>query len=214
MITGLGVDIVEIDRMRAALERRPRMKERLFSAEERRYCDKRTQPEVHYALRFAAKEAVLKALGTGFAGMRFTRRRGRARDVGPTGAASARPCCRARRGARRRRDAPVALVHAHDGGGLGGRHHRGQRVRARTRARSEGGARRARSRRRARCSTRSGERGARRPEAVAAKTEPTQAAQDAACERGRDATGHSPRSSRARSSSARSPPSAASRSPS
>ena len=72
MITGLGVDIVEIDRMRAALERRPRMKERLFSAEERAYCDKRSKPEVHYALRFAAKEAVLKALGTGFSGMRFT----------------------------------------------------------------------------------------------------------------------------------------------
>ena len=72
MITGLGVDIVEIDRMRAALERHPRMKERLFSAEERAYCDKRSRPEVHYALRFAAKEAVLKALGTGFSGMRFT----------------------------------------------------------------------------------------------------------------------------------------------
>jgi len=72
VITGLGVDIVEIDRMRQALERRPRMKERLFSAEERAYCDKRSRPEVHYALRFAAKEAVLKALGTGFSGMRFT----------------------------------------------------------------------------------------------------------------------------------------------
>jgi holo-[acyl-carrier protein] synthase len=72
VITGLGVDIVEIDRMRAALERHPRMKERLFSAEERRYCDKRNRPEIHYALRFAAKEAVLKALGTGFRGMRFT----------------------------------------------------------------------------------------------------------------------------------------------
>ena len=72
MITGLGVDIVEIGRMKDALERRPRLKERLFSAEERAYCDKRSRPEVHYALRFAAKEAVLKALGTGFSGMRFT----------------------------------------------------------------------------------------------------------------------------------------------
>lgn len=71
-IKGLGVDIVEIDRMAAALERRPRLKERIFSAEERRYCDKRNRPEVHYALRFAAKEAVLKALGSGFAGMKFT----------------------------------------------------------------------------------------------------------------------------------------------
>jgi holo-[acyl-carrier protein] synthase len=72
MITGLGVDIVEIDRMKQALARRPRMKERLFSADERAYCEKRSRPEVHYALRFAAKEAVLKALGTGFSGMRFT----------------------------------------------------------------------------------------------------------------------------------------------
>jgi holo-[acyl-carrier protein] synthase len=72
VITGLGVDIVEIDRMRIALERHPGIKERLFSAEERAYCEKRSRPEVHYALRFAAKEAVLKALGTGFAGMRFT----------------------------------------------------------------------------------------------------------------------------------------------
>jgi holo-[acyl-carrier protein] synthase len=72
MIVGLGVDIVEIDRMATALRRRPRMKERLFSEEERKYCDARGRPEVHYALRFAAKEAVLKALGTGFAGMRFT----------------------------------------------------------------------------------------------------------------------------------------------
>lgn len=72
MITGLGVDIVEIDRMAAALQRRPRMRERLFSADERAYCDARNRPEIHYALRFAAKEAVLKALGTGFAGMKFT----------------------------------------------------------------------------------------------------------------------------------------------
>jgi holo-[acyl-carrier protein] synthase len=73
MINGIGVDIVEIDRMRAALERHPRMRERIFSADERAYCDKRNKPEIHYALRFAAKEAVLKALGTGFSqGIRFT----------------------------------------------------------------------------------------------------------------------------------------------
>jgi len=71
MITGLGVDIVEIDRMRDALARRPRMKERIFSEEERAYCEKRNRPEIHYAMRFAAKEAVLKALGTGFSGVRF-----------------------------------------------------------------------------------------------------------------------------------------------
>ena len=70
-ITGLGVDIVEIARMRDALTRRPRMKERLFSEAEREYCEGRNKPEIHYAMRFAAKEAVLKALGTGFSGMRF-----------------------------------------------------------------------------------------------------------------------------------------------
>lgn len=72
MIKGLGVDIVEIERMRRVLERHPRMRERLFSADERAYCDARSKPEVHYALRFAAKEAVLKSLGTGFSGMAFT----------------------------------------------------------------------------------------------------------------------------------------------
>ena len=72
MIAGLGVDIVEIDRMAAALRRHPRMKKRIFSADEQAYCESRNRPEVHYALRFAAKEAVLKALGTGFSGMKFT----------------------------------------------------------------------------------------------------------------------------------------------
>ncbi len=72
MIAGLGVDMVEIARMRDALERHPRMRERCFSPEERAYCEGRNRPVVHYALRFAAKEAVLKALGTGFSGMRFT----------------------------------------------------------------------------------------------------------------------------------------------
>ena len=70
-VLGLGVDIVEIERMKLALERTPRIKERIFSEDERAYCERRPRPWVHYAMRFAAKEAVLKALGTGFAGMRF-----------------------------------------------------------------------------------------------------------------------------------------------
>ena len=70
-VLGLGVDIVEIERMRVALERTPRLKERIFSEDERWYCEHKARPWVHYAMRFAAKEAVLKALGTGFAGMRF-----------------------------------------------------------------------------------------------------------------------------------------------
>ena len=70
-VLGLGVDIVEIDRMKLALERTPRIKERVFSEDERWYCEHKARPYVHYAMRFAAKEAVLKALGTGFSGMRF-----------------------------------------------------------------------------------------------------------------------------------------------
>lgn len=68
---GLGVDIVDIDRMKKALERTPRIKERVFTEGERWYCEHRRRPEVHYAMRFAAKEAVLKALGSGFSGARF-----------------------------------------------------------------------------------------------------------------------------------------------
>ena len=64
---GLGVDIVEIDRVRAILRRSPAFARRAFSEEERAYCDAKANPEAHYATRFAAKEAVLKALGTGFA---------------------------------------------------------------------------------------------------------------------------------------------------
>ena len=59
MIAGLGVDIVEIDRMRDALTRRPSFKERVFTDQERWYCEHKSSPETHYALRFAAKEAVL-----------------------------------------------------------------------------------------------------------------------------------------------------------
>lgn len=62
----IGVDIVEIERMRSILERTPRFKVRVFSEEERAYCERTARPECHYAARFAAKEAVLKALGTGF----------------------------------------------------------------------------------------------------------------------------------------------------
>lgn len=64
----IGVDIVEIERMRRILERTPRFKTRVFSEAERAYCDKTARPECHYATRFAAKEAVVKALGTGFSG--------------------------------------------------------------------------------------------------------------------------------------------------
>lgn len=63
---GIGVDIVEIARMERILEKTPSFAERMFTDEERAYCDAAARPAAHYACRFAAREAVLKALGTGF----------------------------------------------------------------------------------------------------------------------------------------------------
>lgn len=70
-MSGLGVDIVDIERMRVALIRTPHMKQRVFTDNERWYCEQKSMPEVHYALRFAAKEAIWKAVGTGFSGIKF-----------------------------------------------------------------------------------------------------------------------------------------------
>lgn len=65
-VIGIGVDLVEIERMHSALERwGPRFQERIFGPEERRYCESRPAPWRHYAARFALKEAVGKAFGTG-----------------------------------------------------------------------------------------------------------------------------------------------------
>lgn len=63
---GIGVDMLEIARMEGVLERRPNFARRVFTDEERAYCDRSARPAEHYAARFAAREAVLKALGTGF----------------------------------------------------------------------------------------------------------------------------------------------------
>jgi holo-[acyl-carrier protein] synthase len=63
----VGLDLIEIDRVRRALERYPRFRERCFTAEERAYCNARPNPAQHYAARFAGKEAVGKALGFGVA---------------------------------------------------------------------------------------------------------------------------------------------------
>lgn len=62
-IVGLGVDICEIARMERALERHPTFRDRFFTDEERAYCDRKARPAESYAGRFAAREAVLKALG-------------------------------------------------------------------------------------------------------------------------------------------------------
>ena len=65
---GLGVDIVDIARMKRILERTPSFARKVYSDEERAYCLDKATPELHFATRFAAKEAVVKALGTGFSG--------------------------------------------------------------------------------------------------------------------------------------------------
>ena len=62
---GIGVDLCDVDRMRAALERTPTLRERVFTDQEQAYCDERRDPTERCAARFAAKEAVLKAMGLG-----------------------------------------------------------------------------------------------------------------------------------------------------
>ncbi len=63
----VGLDVIEIERVRRALERYPGFRERCFTEAERAYCDSRPNPAQHYAARFAGKEAVGKALGFGVA---------------------------------------------------------------------------------------------------------------------------------------------------
>lgn len=57
--------MIEIARIRRAIEKNPRFAERVYTEQERRYCQRKANPWQSYAARFAAKEAVSKALGTG-----------------------------------------------------------------------------------------------------------------------------------------------------
>ena len=69
MIISIGIDIIEVRRVRETIERTPRFAERVFTAAEREYCESRGAVAAqHYAARFAAKEAALKALQTGWSG--------------------------------------------------------------------------------------------------------------------------------------------------
>jgi holo-[acyl-carrier protein] synthase len=65
VVPGIGVDVVDIERMKSALERTPRIRERIFTEREISYCERFHFAERHYAGRWAAKEAVAKALGCG-----------------------------------------------------------------------------------------------------------------------------------------------------
>lgn len=68
MIVGIGVDVVEIRRFGEVLERqKDRFIQRVFTAGEQEYCRAHRDPVPHFAARFAAKEALFKALGTGWA---------------------------------------------------------------------------------------------------------------------------------------------------
>jgi holo-[acyl-carrier protein] synthase len=64
-VVGVGVDLCDVDRLRQAMQRTPSLKTRLFTAGEQAYCEQRRDPAERYAARFAAKEAVLKAMGVG-----------------------------------------------------------------------------------------------------------------------------------------------------
>jgi len=66
-VIGIGLDLVKIERVRAATERwKDRFLHRVFTEAERRYCFERSSPYASLAARFAVKEALLKALGTGW----------------------------------------------------------------------------------------------------------------------------------------------------
>jgi holo-[acyl-carrier protein] synthase len=68
---GIGVDVVEIERFRRSLERTPTMRERLFTDVELAYVAPKSDPVPSLAARFAAREAVMKALGLGLGAFGF-----------------------------------------------------------------------------------------------------------------------------------------------
>jgi holo-[acyl-carrier protein] synthase len=83
-----GVDIVPVSKIKAIMLARPEFASDIFTGGEREYCFSRPDPYVHLAGRFAAKEALLKALGTGFSGS------GTLREVEVVAEKSGRPALR------------------------------------------------------------------------------------------------------------------------
>ena len=84
MIRGIGVDVVDIERFRTSLTRTPSMRTRLFTAEELAYVAPKVDPFRSLAARFAAREAVMKAMGVGLGAFGF-------QEVWVTVAASGQP---------------------------------------------------------------------------------------------------------------------------
>lgn len=68
MISGIGVDIIETERVAEKIAKENGFREYVFNLHEISYCESKTSKAEHYAARFAAKEALLKALGSGFPG--------------------------------------------------------------------------------------------------------------------------------------------------
>ncbi|MGE9269018.1 MAG: holo-ACP synthase [Verrucomicrobiales bacterium] len=65
-IIGIGIDVIEVERVRSSMDEfGERFVQRIFTEVERAYCEAQKRPELHYAARFAAKEAIAKAFGTG-----------------------------------------------------------------------------------------------------------------------------------------------------
>jgi holo-[acyl-carrier protein] synthase len=90
---GIGIDAVEVPRFRRVLERRPGLRERLFTEGELAYAARFSDPAPRLAARFAVKEAVMKSLGVGLGAFRFhdvevVRQRGGAPGLSVAGRAS------------------------------------------------------------------------------------------------------------------------------
>ena len=99
-IVGVGTDLVEVARFRTAMQRTASLADRLFSPDEREYASEQNDPVKSLAARFAAKEAVMKALGVGLGDFEF-------HDVEVVRARAANPCSRCTAG-RRTLPPPVA----------------------------------------------------------------------------------------------------------
>ena len=114
-MTAVGIDLLEIERLERALERRPRLAQRLFTEAELEYASERARPGQHLAARFCAKEAVAKALGLrGWAFRDVEVVAGDGRAVDP-------PERDAGRQRRRSRGGDLSDAHEHDSGRGGDR---------------------------------------------------------------------------------------------